>query len=107
MQFEDSYQGMPFRHATHRRKSRSRFPAAEAALVNMLEEVMQKTEKVLDGTNLRKEWMIACAACGLGSKIEVEGKLYDPRYEGRIMKDMVEMPSRSTHMSFTALSSRG
>ncbi len=26
VQFEDSYQGMPFRHATHREKSRSNFP---------------------------------------------------------------------------------
>jgi hypothetical protein len=27
-----------------------------------------------DGTNLRKEWVTACAACELGRKIEVESK---------------------------------
>jgi integrase len=44
--------------------------------------------KVFDGTNLRKEWMTACAACGLGTKIEVKGKPYDPRYEGLRLHDL-------------------
>lgn len=32
--------------------------------------------------------MTACAACGLGLKIEVEGKPYDPRYEGLTLHDL-------------------
>jgi hypothetical protein len=32
--------------------------------------------------------MTACAACGLGRKIEIEGKKYDPRYEGLIVRDL-------------------
>ncbi len=51
-------------------------------LVAMLKGTEPKTGKVFDGTNLRKEWMTACDACGLGTKIEVEGKPYDPHYEG-------------------------
>ncbi|MGA7363950.1 MAG: hypothetical protein WBX04_02405, partial [Candidatus Sulfotelmatobacter sp.] len=39
-------------------------------------------------TNLRKEWMTACAACGLGTKIKVEGKPYDPRYVGLTLHDL-------------------
>jgi hypothetical protein len=38
--------------------------------------------KVFDATNLRKEWMLACAASALGRIIKVTGKEYDPRYEG-------------------------
>jgi hypothetical protein len=47
-----------------------------------------KVDRVFDGANLRKEWVAACAACGLGRKIEVEGKKYDPRYEGLIVHDL-------------------
>ena len=32
--------------------------------------------------------MSACAACGLGRKIEVEGKKYDPRYDGLTLDDL-------------------
>ena len=32
--------------------------------------------------------MTACAACGLGTKIEVKGKLYDPRYDGLTLHDL-------------------
>jgi len=32
--------------------------------------------------------VVACAVCGLGRKIEVEGKKYDPRYEGLIVHDL-------------------
>jgi integrase len=45
-----------------------------SALVNMLVEMEPKTGRVFDGTNLRKEWVKACAAAGLGTIIEVEGK---------------------------------
>jgi len=30
----------------------------------------------------------ACAACGLGSKIKVKGKPYDPRYKGLTLHDL-------------------
>ncbi|MGP0018330.1 MAG: site-specific integrase [Candidatus Sulfotelmatobacter sp.] len=59
-----------------------------SVLVNMLLGVEPKVGRVFDGTNLRKEWVTACAACGLGRKIEVEGKKYDPRYEGLIVHDL-------------------
>jgi integrase len=59
-----------------------------SVLVDMLDDVESKEGRVFDGTNLRKEWMTACAACGLGSKIEVEGRPYDPRYEGLTLHDL-------------------
>ena len=34
------------------------------------------------------EWTTTCAACGLGTKIEVEGKKYDPRYDGLTLHDL-------------------
>ena len=37
-------------------------------LVAMLKGSEPKTGKVFDGTNLRKEWVTACAACGLALK---------------------------------------
>lgn len=43
---------------------------------------------VFDATNLRKEWMTACAASGLGRKIEIDSKPYDPRYEGLTLHDL-------------------
>jgi integrase len=54
----------------------------------MLKEIEPKVGCVFDATNLRKEWMTACAACGLGRKIEVEGKPYDPLYEGLTVHDL-------------------
>jgi integrase len=59
-----------------------------SALVNMLAEMEPKTGRVFDGTNLRKEWVKACAAAGLGRIIEVPGKKYDPRYEGLTLHDL-------------------
>jgi integrase len=56
-------------------------------LVAMLDEIKPKAGRVFDTTNLRKEWMKACAACGLGTIIPVEGKKYDPRYEGLTLHD--------------------
>lgn len=56
-------------------------------LVMMLERIEQKQGRVFDTTNLRKEWRKACAAVGLGNIIEVEGKKYDPRYEGLTIHD--------------------
>jgi integrase len=60
------------------------------ALVMMLQarDVEPKTGKVFDGTNLRKEWMNACAACGLGTLTEVEGRPYDPLYSGLTLHDL-------------------
>jgi integrase len=57
-------------------------------LFDLLKDVTPKTGRVFDGTNLRKSWMTACAAAGLGRKIEVEGKPYDPRYEGLTVHDL-------------------
>lgn len=57
-------------------------------LVAMLEEIEPKIGRVFDATNLRKEWQKACAACGQGRIIEVEGKKWDPRYEGLIVHDL-------------------
>jgi integrase len=57
-------------------------------LVNMLRQVEPKEGTVFDGTNLRKEWMEACAACELGTLTEVEGRPYDPLYSGLTLHDM-------------------
>jgi integrase len=54
-------------------------------LIRMLEQ--REAGLVFDGTNLRKEWHRACAACGLGTLTEVEGKR-DPRYAGLIVHDL-------------------
>ncbi len=59
-----------------------------SVLVNALPETSTKVGKVFDGTNLRKKWMTACAACGLGRKIEIEDKPYDPKYEGLTIHDL-------------------
>jgi len=54
----------------------------------MLREMEPKTGRVFDATNLRKEWLKACVAAGLGHKIEVPGKPYDPRCEGLTLHDL-------------------
>jgi integrase len=59
-----------------------------SVLVGMLTAMKPKTGLAFDGTNLRKAWVNACAACGLGRKIEVEGKKYDPRYDGLTLHDL-------------------
>jgi integrase len=56
-------------------------------LVLMLERIEPKQGRVFDTTNIRKEWTKACAALGLGRIIEVEGRPYDPRYEGLTLHD--------------------
>lgn len=58
------------------------------ALVKMLDKIKPKNGKVFSDTNLSKEWHKACAACGLGHIIEVEGKPYDPRYTGLTIHDL-------------------
>ncbi len=64
-------------------------------LVLMLDAIEPKTGRVFDTTNLRKEWQKACAACGLGRIIEVEGKAYDPRYEGLTLHDLRRSAARN------------
>lgn len=59
-----------------------------AELVMMLEEMQLKSGRVFDGTNLRKEWRRACAAVGLGRMIPIEGKPYDPSYQGLVIHDL-------------------
>jgi integrase len=56
-------------------------------LVMMLRGMEPKVGRVFDTTNIRKEWTKACAACGLGRIIPVEGKPYDPRYNGLTLHD--------------------
>ncbi len=56
-------------------------------LIRTLEAVKDKSGSVFDGTNLRKEWNQACAACGLGTLTKVAGKR-DPRYAGLIVHDL-------------------
>jgi integrase len=57
-------------------------------LVMMLKGVKPNTGLVFDGTNLRKEWMKACVAAGLGTLTEVEGRPYDPIYSGLTLHDL-------------------
>ena len=59
-----------------------------AELVMMLQSVERKEGRVFDGTNLRKEWMKACDAVGLGETTEVEGRPYDPIYSGLTLHDL-------------------
>jgi integrase len=56
-------------------------------LALMLERIEPKQGRVFDTTNIRKEWTKACAALGLGRIIAVEGRPYDPRYEGLTLHD--------------------
>ena len=58
------------------------------SLVMMLSDVEPKTGLVFDGTNLRKEWMKACDAAGLGKLVEVENRPYDPIYSGLTLHDL-------------------
>lgn len=61
-------------------------------LVALLSEIESddKDAKVFDGTNLRKEWMKACALVGEGKLTysEDEKKKYDPTYEGLTLHDL-------------------
>jgi integrase len=57
-------------------------------LVDTLRRIEPKRGRVFDGTNLRKEWVKACNACGLGTTTEVEGRPYDPIYSGLTLHDM-------------------
>ncbi len=60
------------------------------ALVMMLDDVesTRRTGRVFDGANLRKEWTKACAAAGVGTLTEVEGRPYDPIYSGLTLHDL-------------------
>jgi integrase len=53
-----------------------------------INEVTPKSGRVFDGTNLRKEWVTACAAAELGTLTEVEGRPYDPLYSGLTLHDL-------------------
>jgi integrase len=54
----------------------------------LLRDIEPRVGRVFDATNLRKEWMTACDRAGLGRIIPVEGKKYDPRYEGLTIHDL-------------------
>jgi integrase len=59
-----------------------------SALVMMLQKIQPKEGKVFTATNLRKEWQRACAVCRLGRIIAIEGKPYDPHFEGLNVHDL-------------------
>src|SRR5438552_14734928 len=61
----------------------------------MLAAIEPKTGRVFDVTNIRKEWTKACAQVGLGRIIPVEGKPYDPRYEGLTLHDFRRSAARN------------
>ena len=66
-----------------------------AQLVMMLQEIEPKKGRVFDTTNLRKEWMKACATCKLGSLVAVDGKPYDPQYAGLNLHDLRRSAARN------------
>jgi integrase len=68
------------------KNSEARVLPLPSVLVNMLKEAQPKTGMVFTGTNLRKEWMKACAAAGLGRIIKVKGK--DDKYKGLTLHDL-------------------
>ncbi|HYM76115.1 MAG TPA: site-specific integrase [Candidatus Dormibacteraeota bacterium] len=72
-----------------------RFVPLPERLVLMLAATDKKEGRVFDTTNVRKEWMTACAAAGLGRKIKVEGKPYDPKYEGLTIHDLRRSAARN------------
>lgn len=76
------------------KNSEARTVPLPAVLVMLLQEIEPRTGRVLDTTNLRKEWAKACAACGLGRIIKVEGKP-DPRYEGLTLHDLRRSAARN------------
>jgi integrase len=57
-------------------------------LAAMLRDIHKPSGLVFDSTNIRREWIAACTASGLGRTIEVEDKPYDPRYEGLTIHDL-------------------
>jgi len=77
----------------------ARYVPLPSRLVTMLEEIKPKEGKVFDTTNLRKEWIKACAACGLGTKIEFEDKPYDPHYEGLTLHDFRRSAARNLRLA--------
>jgi integrase len=79
------------------KNSEARMVPLPSNLVSMLSEVPHgnRTGFVFDVTNLRKEWMKACVHCKLGSVTEVEGKPYDPRYEGLTLHDLRRSSARN------------
>jgi len=62
-------------------------PLASPVLV-LLREIEPKTGRVFNASNLRKAWQKACVAVGLGKFTEVEGKPYDPLYDGLTPHDL-------------------
>lgn len=47
-----------------------------SVLVNELRGKEPKAGQVFDGSNLRVEWEKACAACGLGTRVRIEGERF-------------------------------
>ena len=68
-----------------------------------LQDIEPKEGRVFVSTNLRKSWQAACVAAGLGTHTPVEGKPYDPHYEGLNIHDLrrtalTEMMRSGVHM---------
>ena len=49
-------------------------PLPSVVVAAMLQELEPKAGKVFDGSNLRAEWEMACAAVGLGTRVELKSK---------------------------------
>jgi integrase len=70
----------------------ARYAPLPSHLVMLLRAIEPKIGKVFDDTNLRVEWQIACAACGLGKRTLVEPKDENGypwyRYKGLAVHDL-------------------
>jgi len=56
------------------KNSEPRFVPLPSVLLNELRGRATKAGTVFDGTNLRVEWEKACSACGLGTRVKIEGE---------------------------------
>jgi integrase len=68
------------------KNSEPRVVPLPSVLVTKLRAMEPKARAVFDGTNLRVEWEKACAACGLGTRVQIDGE--------RIVRTDREQPRR-------------
>lgn len=86
--FNAGKRGLIFLEGRQTKNKNPRVLPITERLLPMLKEMEPKEGRVFDAANIRKEWMKACAAAGLGNIIPVDGKKYDPRYEGVTIHDL-------------------
>ena len=77
------------------KNSEARTVPIVSELCMLLREIKKEDGLVFSATNLRREWIDACTLAGLGTKIEVPGKKYDPRYEGLTLHDLRRSAARN------------